>query len=105
MGMHQHDEIVKKKDQQDAQLSGEVTTLRNSFDQLKELFVKQQQQIESLLKGNAEDKKQLEKLQMIEHQYEQLKKLMYGRSSEKSHPVLPGQLSLPLEAELVEALV
>lgn len=103
MRMHQHDEIVKKKDQQNAQLNGEVTTLKNSFDQLKALVVKQQQQIETLQKDNAEDKKQLEKLQLIEHQYEQLKKLMYGRSSEKSYQVIPGQLSLGLEADIIEA--
>jgi transposase len=42
-------------------------------------------------------------LSIIEHQYEQLKKLVYGRSSEKSTALLPGQLLLNLNAKVVEA--
>ncbi len=103
MRLHQHDEVVKKKEQDIAQLRGEVTTLKNIFDQLKEM-------IEGIKADNvsykaiiAEKDKELDKLKLIEHQYEQLKKLMYGRSSEKSTTIPPGQLALNLETDVIEA--
>ena len=100
---YQHEEVLRKKDQDNAHLAAQITPLKNAFDQLKQLFEQQQQQLDSLLKLNADKDKRLDHLMLIEHQYEQLKKLLYGRSSEKSHQVLPGQLLLSLDAEVVDA--
>jgi transposase len=99
----QHDELIRKKDEEKAQVAAQITPLKNAVEQMKQMFASLQQQHETLLSVLAEKEKQLDKLSMIEHQYEQLKKLVYGRSSEKSQPILPGQLLLGLEAQLVEA--
>jgi transposase len=100
---YQHEEILRVKEEQNLQLASQITPLKNAFDQLKALFEEQQQQNASLIKLISDKDKQLDKLLLIEHQYEQLKKLLYGRSSEKSHTLLPGQLLLNLDAEVVNA--
>ncbi len=40
---------------------------------------------------------------LIRYQYQQLTKLVYSRSSEKSAVTVPGQLALGIEADVVEA--
>lgn len=99
----QHNAVVNKKDEQIRQLSSEVTLLKNAFDQLKQIAETQQQQIASLIQANAQKDKQIEKLQITAYQYEILKKMVFDRSSEKSHHAVPDQLALGLEAEVVEA--
>lgn len=99
----QRDAVEKKKDEQIRQLSSEITLLKSAFDQIKQIAELQQQQITSLIQANAEKDKQIEKLTITEYQYDILKKMVYDRSSEKSHNILPGQLALSLDAEIVEA--
>jgi transposase len=103
MRQYQHDDIVRKLREENARQSAEITTLKNVFDQLAESFKGLTGKYEDLLQELAKERKDRERLSLIEHQYEQLKKLLYGRSSEKSNQPLPGQLLLGLEAELVEA--
>lgn len=99
----QRDAVDKKKDEQIKQLSSEIALLKNVFDQVKQLTEGLQQQVATLIQENAEKDKKIERLSIVEHQYEILKKMVYDRSSEKSHNPLPGQLVLELETEVVEA--
>jgi transposase len=99
----QHDAIVKKKDDQIHELSSQITPLRNAFDEIGNALKELQTQYTLLVEQLTHKDKQLDRLLLIEHQYEQLKKLLYGRSSEKSTGVSPEQLLLNLDAELVEA--
>jgi hypothetical protein len=100
---YQFDEVVRKKDEQLSHQAGEITTLKNVFDQLAGSFKELSSKYEDILSELAKERKERERLSLIEHQYEQLKKLLYGRSSEKSNQVLPGQLLLNLDTQLVEA--
>ena len=99
----QHEAIVRKKDEQIHELSSQITPLKNAFDQIGDALKVLQQQYNTMVEMLAKKEKDLDRLKLIEHQYEQLKKLLYGRSSEKSSTIIPGQLLLNLEAEMVEA--
>lgn len=94
---YQFDEVVRKKVEQLSHQAGEITTLKNVFDQLAGSIKELSSKYEDILSELAKERKERERLSLIEHQYEQLKKLLYGRSSEKSNQVLPGQLLLNLD--------
>jgi len=100
----QFDMILQQKDDQVSRLTSEITPLKNVFEQLTGRVKELESRYESALKLIEEKDKLLQKLELIEHQYDQLKKLLYGRRSEKSSAVaLPGQLTLGIDATLVEA--
>jgi transposase len=103
MRQYQHDDIVRKLKAENVRQSAEITTLKNVFEQLADNFKQLSVKYDELLGELAKERKERVRLSLIEHQYEQLKKLLYGRSSEKSNTVLPGQLLLNLDAQLVEA--
>lgn len=56
-----------------------------------------------LLNLITEKEKRIQKLELIEYQYQQLTRLVYSRSSEKSSAGAPGQLPLGLDAAVLEA--
>lgn len=72
------------------------------IEQLQVLIEKSQQQLDELLSTIEKNDKQIQGLALLEHQYEQLKRLLSIRSSEKSW-VTPGQLLLELNAGTIEA--
>jgi len=99
----QHESIIKKKDDQIQELSSQITPLKNAFEEIVATLKGLQQQYNVLVEKLAKKDKELDGLKLIEHQYEQLKKLLYGRTSEKSAVVSPEQLLLNLDVQLVEA--
>lgn len=103
MRQYQHDDVVRRLKEENARQSAEITTLKNVFEQLAENFKQLSVKYDELVEELAKERKERERLSLIEYQYQQLQKLVYGRSSEKSNHVIPGQLLLNLEAELVEA--
>ena len=100
----QRDEIIKKKDEAVAHLTAQIAPLKNVVEELKGMMEQLKDRVTTLQTAIAAKDKQIEKLTLIEHRYEQLKKLVYARSSEKSVVSrIPGQLTLDMEADLVEA--
>ena len=99
----QFDMILEQKDGQISRLISEITPLKNVFEQLTGRIKDLESRYESALKLLEEKDKRLQKLELIEHQYEQLKKLIYSRSSEKLGTAIPGQLLLGIDAEIVES--
>jgi septum formation inhibitor MinC len=85
------------------QLKAQITPLKTTNDEFASLARQLQEKITSLLEIVKEKDRQLQKLELIEHQYEQLKRLLYSRSSERSLTAIPGQLSLGIDAEMIEA--
>jgi transposase len=98
----QFDSIIKQKDEVIQQLKNEITPLKNAVEQLIVEVKLQREENASLLNIIKEKDKRLQKLELIEYQYQQLIKLVYGRSSERSSAVIPGQLQLEINADIVE---
>ena len=99
----QYDHLLKQKEDANASLRAEVHSLKGLIE---EWMGRQQDQEKVIgrLQQEIEDKNRLlEKYALIAHQYEQLKRMVYGRSSEKSVYVSPDQLQLELNAETEEA--
>ena len=101
--VYQHDQIVQAKDEAIEQLKAQITPLKTACDEFAALARQLKEQATSLFEIIKEKDKQLQKLELIEHQYEQLKRLLYSRSSERSLTVIPGQLSLDIDADVIEA--
>lgn len=99
----QFEMIVAKKDEQIQQLQSQITPLKDMIDQLMKTVKEQQEENAKLVKLIGEQEKQLQKFELLQYQYDQLQRLVYSRSTEKSSASLPGQLSLSLDAEVVEA--
>jgi transposase/uncharacterized membrane protein required for colicin V production len=99
----QFDMILQQKDDQIRQLHSQITPLRNVFEQLSHQVKELEARYGSALRLLEEKDKQLQRLELIEHQYEQLKRLVYSRSSEKQAITIPGQLLFGIDAEVVEA--
>lgn len=99
-----HDQIVAKKDQLIDDLQMKMIPLKNFSDGLVEGVRALRGEVKELHR-EVEEKEQLKaKLELISHQYDQLKKLVFGRSSEKlPEAAIPEQLSLDVAAETVEA--
>lgn len=98
----QFDAIIKQKDEVIQQLKNEITPLKNAVEQLIAEVRLQRQENASLLNIIKEKDKRLQKLELIEYQYQQLTKLVYSRSSERSSAIMPGQLQLGINADVVE---
>ena len=67
--VYQHDQIVQAKDEAIEQLKAQITPLRNANEEILTLARQQQEQITSLLDIVKEKDKQLQKLELMEHQY------------------------------------
>ncbi|PZR07999.1 MAG: hypothetical protein DI539_23080 [Flavobacterium psychrophilum] len=67
-----------------------------------EIIELQRTENEQLKEIINEQGKQLQRLELIEHQYLQMQRLVYARSTEKLF-ALPGQFLLGLDAETIEA--
>jgi transposase len=98
----QFDAILKQRDEVIRQLQDQITPLKNAFEQLVAEVKLLREEKASLLHIIKEKDKQLGKLELIEHQYQQLTRLVYSRSSEKSTAAIPGQLQLGMHADMVE---
>lgn len=98
----QQEKFLEKAQGDYKQLSSKVTTLQNFVDDFTGKYKELQEQYAEAIRIIKEKDKQLQKLELIEHQYQQLQRLMYAKSSEKSS-VTSGQLLLELNAEVVEA--
>ena len=99
----QFDVALKQKDEIIYELHSQITPLKNAVEQLIEEVKLLREENASLVKSNKEKDKRIQKLELIEYQYQQLTKLVYSRSSEKSAAVVPGQLPLGIEADIIEA--
>jgi transposase len=99
----QFDMILQKRDEQIANLQSQITPLKNVVEQLMESVKQHQQEKAMLLKMIWDKDKQLQKLDLLQHQYDQLLRMVYGKSSEKSNVMLPNQLRLGIDAEVIEA--
>lgn len=97
----QSEKVIEKKDAEYKNLISKFTTLQNTVDQFTEIIKQERDEKEQLLKMLKEQSQQLQRLELIEHQYKQLQRMVYARSSEKSS-LTPGQLLLELNAETVE---
>lgn len=99
----QQEKFLEKAEENYKLLSSKITPLQNTIDKFAEIIKQYQDEKDELLKIIKDQSKQLERLQLIEHQHEQLKREVYGRKSEKSMYVSPDQLQLGLVVETVEA--
>lgn len=88
--VYQHDQVLQAKDEAIEQLKAQITPLKTTNEEFTSLARQLQEQITSLLEIVREKDRQLQKLELIEHQYEQLKRLLYSRSSERSLTAIPG---------------
>lgn len=95
--------ILQQKEEENKELRSQIIPLRNVCEQMSHQLKALQSQYETLIQIVKEKDKELQKLSLIEHQYHQLQRLLYSRSSERSSAPVPGQLALELEAEIVEA--
>jgi transposase len=98
----QQEKFLEKAKEDYKQLASKITTLQNFADDIIGKYKELQTQYAEAITIIKEKDKQLQKLELIEHQYNQLQRLVYARSTEKSS-VTPGQLLLELDAEVVEA--
>lgn len=98
----QFDAILKQKDEIIQQLQSQITPLKNVVEQLIEEVKLLREENASLKNIIKEKDKRIQKLELIEYQYQQLTKLVYSRSSERSTVLLPGQLPLGIDADVVE---
>jgi hypothetical protein len=98
----QFDAIIKQKDEAIQQLKNEITPLKNAVEQLIAEVKLQREENTPLVNIIKEKDKRLQKLELIEYQYQQLTKLVYSRSSERSSSIIPGQLQLGINADVVE---
>lgn len=99
----QQEKIIERKDKEYKELSSQVSTLQRTVDQFAEIIKQEREERKELLIMLKEKDKELEELSLIKHQYEQLKKMVFGSKSEKSVYVSPDQLSLELATETIEA--
>jgi transposase len=74
--VYQRDQIVQAKDEAINQLKAQITPLKAINEEFTSLAHQLKEQITSLLDIIKEKDKQLQKLELIEHQYEQLKRLL-----------------------------
>ena len=99
----QQEKFLEKAKEDYKLLASKITTLQNFVDGITGKYKELQSQYAEAIRIIKEKDKQLQKLELIEHQHEQLKKMVYGRTSEKSVAVLPDQLRLDLNTGVVEA--
>ncbi|MCA6440184.1 MAG: IS66 family transposase [Chitinophagaceae bacterium] len=99
----QYDLLLKKKDDTIAQLTAEIDACKELIQQMRGQLLEQSEIITSLRETIRHKDEQLRDYDLLKHQFDQLKKLVYGRTSEKSVYVSPDQLKLDLEAEKIEA--
>lgn len=98
----QQEKFLEKAEENYKLLASKITPLQNTIDKFAAIINQQQEEKAELLKELKEKEKMLQRLAMIEHQYNQLQRLMYASRTEKSS-VTPGQLLLELDVETVEA--
>jgi SMC interacting uncharacterized protein involved in chromosome segregation len=85
----QFDAIIEQKDEVIQQQKNEITPLKNAVEQLIAEVKLQREENASVLNIIKEKDKRLQKLELIEYQYQQLTKLVYSRSSERSSAIMP----------------
>jgi len=76
----QFEKIIEKKDEEHKNLLSKITPLQKFVDDLTDKYKELQALHEEVLKIIKEKDKQLQRLELIEHQYQQLQRLMYARS-------------------------
>jgi transposase len=99
----QQEKFLEKRDEEYQLLYSKFTPLNHRIDKLSEAVNNLSAENGQLHKIIKEKDQQLQKLELLQHQYDQLVRLMYARSTEKSSASLPGQLALGMDAEVVEA--
>jgi transposase len=99
----QLEKIIEKKDEDYKTLYSKFTPLSNRVDKLAELVKQVEEEKETLLKLLKEQDQKLQQMELLKHQLDQLQRLIYARSTEKSSQNIPGQLVLGIDAEVVEA--
>jgi transposase len=99
----QQEKFIARKDEEYKDLALKLTSLQRSFDQFADVIKQEREERERLVILLKEKEKELERYALIEHQYELLKKMVYGSKSEKSVYVSADQLKLELVTETVEA--
>jgi transposase len=99
----QFDMITAKKDEEIKGLAAEIAPLKRMVEELVGTVNELREERATLVKELEEKPKLLQKLELLQQQYDQLRRLVYSRSSEKSPTVVaPEQLMLGVEAEEVE---
>lgn len=81
--VYQHEQVVKAKNETIEQFKSQITPLKTTIQEFAALARQQQEQVTSLLEIIKEKDRQLQMPELIEHQNEQSKRLLYGRSSER----------------------
>jgi transposase len=99
----QQEKIIERKDREYKELCSKIDALQRFVDDLTVKYKELHGHYLEAVKIIKEKDKEIERLSLIEHQHEQLKKWVYGQRSEKSVYVSPDQLRLELSAEHVEA--
>lgn len=97
------DLALKKKDEENAILKQNFEALKNYVEDCLKRLNKQAEDISGFKEVIYLKDRELEKYALLAHQYEQLKREVYGRRSEKSVYISPDQLQLELAIETVEA--
>jgi transposase len=98
-----HKEQLRISHEEKQQVLSQITPLKNVVEQLSQKVEQQFAQTQLLQKALEEKNKTIEQLLLIKHQYDQLVRLVYARSTEKSLQTIPGQLQFEMEAEVVAA--
>jgi transposase len=100
----QFDMITAQKEEENKRLLAEIAPLKRMVEQLVGTVNELREERTMLLKMLEDKDRQLQKMELLQHQYDELQRLVYSRSSEKSAAVVsPEQLRLGMEAEAVEA--
>jgi len=99
----QMEKIIERKDREYKEVCSKIDGIRRYMDDLGAKYKELHQHYIEAVNIIKKKDKEIEELQLIKHQHEQLKKLVFGSKSEKSVYVSPDQLSLELTAEQIEA--
>ena len=100
----QFDMILAGKEEENKALLAEIRPLKNMVEQLIGMVNELREERTALVKELEEKNRQLQKMELLQHQYDQLRRLVYSRSSEKSVTMaIAEQLTLAVEAEELEA--
>jgi len=99
----QMEKVLEKKDKDYELLVSKVVPLERFINDVNGKYDELLDKYKQALKIIADKDKVIQQYELLKHQFDQLQRLVYARSTEKSAQTIPGQLALGIDAEVVEA--
>jgi transposase len=99
----QQEKVIEKNQKDYELLASKVVPLERFIEDAGTKYNELHERYKQALKVIDDQKKMLQQYELLKHQFDQLQRLVYSRSTEKFTAPLPGQLSLGIDAEVIEA--